>query len=181
MSKRVGILIVVMAVSILAGCATVPTGPRVMVYPEPGKPFEVFQEEDNACRMWAGQQIGMSQEELDRTTVRSAAAGTAIGAGVGAAIGSAYGHAGTGALIGAGTGLLAGLAATDSGRVYGWEAQRRYDMAYQQCMYAKGNQVGSRRYRGSGRYTPPPPPPGYEQSPEGVPPDYAPPPPGPMR
>jgi len=171
-----------MAVSILAGCATVPTGPRVMVLPAPGKPFEVFQEEDNACRIWAGEQIGMTQEELDQYTVRSAAAGSAIGAGVGAAIGSVYGHAGRGALIGAGAGLLAGLSRADSGRVYGWEAQRRYDMAYQQCMYAKGNRVpGSRRLRHSEGYVPPPPPPGYEQTPEGVPPDYTPPPPGPMR
>ena len=28
-----------------------------------------------------------------------------------------------------------------AGQVYGMEAQRRYDIAYKQCMYAKGNQV----------------------------------------
>ncbi|TAN39901.1 MAG: glycine zipper family protein [Nitrospirae bacterium] len=183
MQKIVLFLIMVMALSVLSGCATVPAGPRVMVLPAPGKPFEVFQEEDAACRIWAGQQIGMSQEELDQHTARSAAAGTAIGAGVGAAIGSAYGHAGRGALIGAGVGLLSGLSAgSDSGRVYGWEAQRRYDMAYSQCMYAKGNQVPatSRRMRRTQRYVPPPPP-GNDEDPQEAPPDYEPPPPGPRQ
>ncbi|MHB8883131.1 MAG: YMGG-like glycine zipper-containing protein [Thermodesulfovibrionales bacterium] len=183
MSRIVLVLIVVMALSVLTGCATVPAGPRVMVLPAPGKPFEVFQEEDAACRIWAGRQIGMTQEELDQETARSAAAGTAIGAGVGAAIGSAYGHAGRGALIGAGVGLLSGLSAgSDSGRMYGWAAQRRYDIAYSQCMYAKGNQVPgtSRRIRRVERYVPPPPPADYEEEPEEAPPEYEPSP-GPQR
>jgi hypothetical protein len=52
------------------------------------------------------------------------------------------GHAGTGAAIGAGTGLLGGAAVgANADQAAGWNAQRRYDIAYQQCMYAKGNQV----------------------------------------
>lgn len=155
-------MLVLLIVIFVSGCATVPTGPRVMVLPAPGKPFDLFQEEDAQCRLWAGRQIGMTQEELDRHTARYAAAGTAIGAGVGAAIGSTYGKAGGGALIGAGVGLLSGLSAgSNEGRLYGWEAQRRYDIAYTQCMYANGNHVPgqrTRRVRSRG-YIPPPPPP----------------------
>ena len=47
-----------------------------------------------------------------------------------------------GAAVGAGSGLLGGtISGASAGQGYAWEAQRRYDIAYQQCMYAKGNQV----------------------------------------
>ncbi len=162
MKTKTGAVILLLGVLVAAGCATVPTGPRVMVLPGHGKPFEVFQEDDAVCRRWAAQQIGVTQEQADQEVAKSAVAGTAIGAGVGAAIGSTVGKAGGGAAIGAGYGLLFGLAAgSDSSRVYGWEAQRRYDIAYQQCMYSKGNQVPGYRYRAprrGERYLPPPPP-----------------------
>jgi len=161
----------------VAGCATVPQGPSVMVMPGSGKTFEEFQIDDAICRQWAAQRIGLSpQETINQNTVAGAAAGTAIGAGLGAVIGSASGHAGTGAAIGAGSGLLLGTASgASSGQYYGWEAQRRYDVAYTQCMYAKGNQVPGvvTRSRSSYRYTPPPPPPGPGYYP---PSEYTPPP-----
>jgi len=145
----------------MTGCATVPTGPSVSVMPGSGKSFEQFQADDAVCRQWAAQQIGQSpQQTINQNAAAGAVAGTVIGAGLGAAIGAAAGHAGTGAAIGAGSGLLVGTAAgANSGQVYGWEAQRRYNIAYSQCMYAKGNQVPgmqpARRYR---RMPPPPPP-----------------------
>jgi len=81
-------------------------------------------------------------------------------AGLGAAIGAASGNPGTGAAIGAGTGLLGGTAVgAGSGQAYGWEAQRRYDIAYQQCMYAKGNQIPGGEQRSRRTYPAPPPPP----------------------
>ena len=40
--QRCHLLFLIMAV--LGGCATMPTGPSVMVMPGPGKPFEVFAE-----------------------------------------------------------------------------------------------------------------------------------------
>lgn len=128
---------------VLTGCATVPGGPSVMVLPTPGKPFEEFQAEDANCRWWASQQSGLpAQETVNRNTVSSAAVGTLIGAGLGAAIGAVSGNAGMGAAIGAGSGLLGGtISGAGAGQEYAWEAQRRYDIAYQQCMYAKGNQV----------------------------------------
>jgi hypothetical protein len=128
----------------MAGCATVPPGPSVMVLPGPGKSFEEFQAEDANCKYWASQQSGMSaQEAVNQNTVSGAVVGTLIGAGLGAAIGAVSGNPGMGAAVGAGSGLLGGtISGANAGQGYAWEAQRRYDIAYQQCMYAKGNQVG---------------------------------------
>jgi hypothetical protein len=131
-------------VLVLAGCATVPSGPSVMVLPAQGKPFEQFQAEDANCKMWASQQSGLSaQEGYNQNTASGAIVGTVIGAGLGAAIGAISGNAGMGAAVGAGSGLLGGtISGAGAGQRYAWEAQHRYDIAYQQCMYAKGNQVG---------------------------------------
>ncbi len=83
-------LSVLLAALALAGCATAPTSPSVMVLPAPGKPLDEFRAEDLVCRQWAQQQ---------------------------------------------------------------GDTQRRFDVAYQQCMYAKGNQIPGRP---SGRSAPPP-------------------------
>jgi hypothetical protein len=143
----------------LIGCVTTPPpGPRVMALPGEGKSFEAFQADDYACRQWALQQSGLPQSAaVNQNLFGGAAIGTLMGAGLGAAIGSASGHAGTGAAIGAASGLIAGTAiASDPAYAAGEDAQRRYDMAYQQCMYAKGNQLPG---EGPRRYPPPPPPP----------------------
>jgi hypothetical protein len=165
------IIFLSLAMLTLAGCATVPTGPSVMAMPGAGKTFEQFQADDAVCRQWAAQQIGLSpQETINQNTAAGAVAGTAIGAGLGAAIGAASGHAGTGAAIGAGSGLLLGTAeGARAGQYYGRGAQRRYDIAYAQCMYAKGNSIPGVATR-TRRYQPPPPPPSYNY---GVPPDYS--------
>ena len=159
--QTIVIILALMAILLLAGgCATVPTGPSVMVLPPQGKPFEVFQAEDATCRNWAVQQIGMSpQDTVNKNAAQGAVVGTAIGAGLGAAIGSASGNAGTGAAIGAASGLLVGTTSgAQAGQVYGYEAQRRYDIAYQQCMYANGNIIpGVVRHHNVQRMPPPPP------------------------
>jgi hypothetical protein len=161
------IIVIAFTMLVVGGCATIPTGPSVMVLPPPGKPFDLFQAEDGMCRQWARQQIGLTpQQTANQNTAAGAAVGTAIGAGLGAAIGAASGQAGAGAVIGAASGLLIGTSSgASSGEAYGWEAQRRYDIAYQQCMYANGNIVpGVRRYyRVQG--TPPPPPPSEMSAP----------------
>jgi hypothetical protein len=149
---------------LLGGCATIPTGPSVMVLPSPGKSFESFQSDHMACRQWALQQAGVQPSDAVNEKLASGAAiGTLIGAGLGAAIGAASGSAGAGAAIGAGSGLLGGTAVA-SGPAYasGWEIQRRYDMAYQQCMYAKGNRIpGHIQTSKRASRIPPPPPPGF--------------------
>lgn len=161
------------ALAALAGCATIPDGPSVAVMPGTTKSFEQFRDDDAVCRMYADQSIGKSaQASASDSAVSSAAVTTAIGAAAGALIGAATGDPGAGAAIGAGGGLIVGSA-------YGYDAygrsgttvQDRYDIAYMQCMYAKGNQVpmsGYGSYEGSyqpppappSTYTPPPPPAG---------------------
>ena len=155
---------------ILMGCATMPTGPSVAVMPGPGKPFEVFQADDAVCRQWAQQQIGGASpsENANQNLATGALVGTAIGAAAGLALGSISGNAGAGAAIGGAAGLVGGTAMA-SGPAYDSEyaLQRRYDIAYQQCMYAKGNVIpgaAPRRY-----YAPPPPPPAYQQAPPAPP------------
>ncbi len=76
------------------------------------------------------------------------------GAALGAAAGALLGQSGEAAGIGAGAGLLLGAASADDD----WERpryglQRRYDIAYQQCMYSKGNQIPGYAVQ---NYTPPP-------------------------
>ena len=174
-------LVLFLAAVALSGCATMPTGPSVMVLPAPGKPFEAFQSEDIECRNWAAMQSGQQPADaVNQNLAGGAAIGTVVGAGLGAAIGAASGHAGSGAAIGAASGLIGG-AAVASGPAYGagWEAQRRYDIAYEQCMYAKGNLIPG-VVRASPRnhpVPPPPPPPGYTAEPPPLPPPGAPPPP----
>lgn len=157
------------ALAALTGCATVPDGPSVAVMPGTSKSFEHFREDDAVCRMYADQSIGKSaQQSASDSAVSSAAVTTAIGAAAGALIGAATGDPGAGAAIGAGGGLIVGSA-------YGYDAygrsgttvQDRYDIAYMQCMYAKGNQVPMSGYGSyeppqapADTYTPPPPPAG---------------------
>jgi hypothetical protein len=91
-----------------------------------------------------------------------------LGAGAGALLGAATGNVGKGAAIGAGAGLLFGTASgANAGQEYGWEAQKRYDYAYVQCMYAKGNQVPGQVHNYRLRRGSTPPADSYP-----VPPDY---------
>ena len=162
--KGTRFLVMLAAVLLLGACVTMPTGPSVMVLPSTGKSFEVFQSEDLACRNWAALQTGVTPAGVvNQNLTGGAAIGALMGAGLGAAIGAASGNAGAGAAIGAGSGLIGGTAAA-SGPAYaaGWQVQQRYDNAYQQCMYAKGNQIpGVLHSSRSSASIPPPPPPGY--------------------
>jgi hypothetical protein len=126
-----------------AACATVPTGPGVMVLPGQGKSFEAFQVDDAVCRQFAAQQTGTTTQQASGQSATGAAAiGTVLGAGLGAAIGAAAGDPGIGAAVGAGTGLLGGTAVGVSrADAATTTVQGRYDIAYLQCMYAKGNQI----------------------------------------
>ncbi|HEX6005861.1 MAG TPA: YMGG-like glycine zipper-containing protein [Burkholderiales bacterium] len=167
---RTAKLVSLVALLALAGCVSVPTGPSVMVLPGTGKSFDQFRLDDYDCRGYAQSQVGGTTDQVaENSAVKSAAIGTAVGALAGAAIGGNSRGAG----VGAGVGLLAGSAAgAGAGQGSAYELQRRYDYAYQQCMYAKGHRIpvasryGLSEQRAS---TPPPPPPG----------SYTPPPPAP--
>jgi hypothetical protein len=177
---------------LLGACATVPTGPSVMVLPGSGKSFEQFQSDDAVCRQWAMQQTGTTTERTaTNSTVGGAAIGTLLGAAAGAAIGAAAGSPATGAAVGAGAGLLGGTAVgAGQAQASTGSVQRRYDATYMQCMYARGNQIPVARgslpsytsQQPPPQAAPPPPPPppaaNVPPPPAGTPP---PPPPGPTR
>ncbi|MBV8209204.1 MAG: hypothetical protein JO133_03980 [Burkholderiaceae bacterium] len=141
--------------SLLAACAQIPNGPSVAVMPPPGKPFDLFVADDQLCRGYATQAIGgtSASQSAAASAVTSAAVGTALGAAAGALIGG-HNSVGTGAAVGAVGGTVVGLGAADaSGRT----VQRRYDIAYSQCMYSRGNLLPGQ----SAAYyqaAPPPPP-----------------------
>jgi hypothetical protein len=162
MNKR--LLAVPLAALLVGGCAVMPSGPNVMVLPGPTKSFDQFQADQATCNAYAQNMIGgqTAQQNAQNAAVGSAVVGSALGAAAGAIIGSATGQAGAGAAIGAGTGLLFGSAS--GANAYGWsyaEAQRRYDMAYAQCMYARGNQLPGRTVAYRGPAVSPYPPPNY--------------------
>jgi len=161
-----GVAAAMTGILLVSACATPPMGPRVAVMPGPNKPFDVFQQDQAVCQQYAQQQVGGQAQSANNNAVGSAILGTVLGAGLGAAGGAV-----------AGTAVGANQSQYAQGGI-----QRQYDVAYQQCMYSRGNQVA-----GYGRPVYPPsqpgygygaPPPGYQQpQPEyGAPPP--PPPPG---
>jgi len=127
------------ALLLLGACASVPTGPSVMVLPGSNKTFEQFRFDDYECRQYASEYSGgkTAEQASADAGVRSAAAGAAIGA----------------------------IAGTGAGAQSAHTVQGRYDIGYQQCMYAKGHQIPmaasryDRPYRPSRPMAPPPPPP----------------------
>ena len=127
----------------LAACVSAPTGPTVAVMPREGKPFDLFQQEDLYCRNFAANSVRDTSDAALKEGATSAAVGAALGAVAGAVIqGGNHANVGTGA----GVGLLGGAAmgAMNSAGKQN-QAQMQYNIAYQQCMYSKGNQVPSYR------------------------------------
>jgi outer membrane lipoprotein SlyB len=140
----------VAALALLAGCATPPLGPNVYVQPGPNKDFAAFQQDQSLCTSYASQQVGGQSQQANNQAVGGAILGTVLGAGIGAAAGG-----GTGAAIGAASGAALG---TGAGAGYSANAQygiqRRYDIAYAQCMTAQGNKAPASQ----AAYTPAPGP-----------------------
>ncbi len=164
------------AIMLLAGCATPPLGPTVQVFPAPYKPFDVFQRDQYECGQFASGQVAGGAERVNNNAIGATAVGTALGLALGAATGS-----GRAATFGAATGAVVGGAVGANETARGQAGlQRRYNIAYAQCMYSRGNQVpGYQAYAAPpppppGGY-PPPPPGGYGPPPQG---NYPPPPPG---
>lgn len=148
----------------IAGCAQMPVGPTIAVMPAPGMPFEVFQQDNYFCQQYAQQVLGANPSKVASDQV---VGGAVAGAAIGAAAGALLGGNSNAAAGGAATGLLFGTAvgagnASDTN--YG--LQRRYNIAYAQCMYAKGNQVPG---YAAPAYMPPPPPPGTAPPPTPAP------------
>ena len=128
--------------TLLAGCATTPMGPTVQAMPGPGKTFDAFQMDNNACKAFASDQVRGQADASNQRTAGTVAVGTVLGAGLGAAVGGAYGNAGAGAAVGAASGATTGTLYGASGGANDQAMiQQQYDNAYAQCMYAKGEQV----------------------------------------
>ncbi len=146
---------------LLTACAEMPVGPTVAVVPGPNKPFDVFVQDDGLCRSWASHSIGVpGHDAAAQQMLSSTVAGAGIGAVAGGLLGGDRG-AGAGAAIGTMVGASAGANQSAYTAV---NAQRRYDIAYQQCMHAKGNLVSGAGYSAYGWAPPaavpaPPPPP----------------------
>lgn len=170
-------LVAVALALLLGACATIPSGPGVMVLPGTRKTFDQFRADEYECRDYAYRAVGgqTAQQAATDSAVASAAVGTAVGAAAGAAIGGSQGAA-----VGAGTGLVLG-SAIGSSNAYasGYALQARYDDAYTQCMYAKGHRVPVPANMAASprsapreaappavrRAPPPPPPPGLPPAP----------------
>lgn len=170
-AARISTVALATGLGLLAGCTTIPDGPSVMVLPGTGKSFDQFRFDDMDCKQFASGQVGGATASTVQpdSGVRSAAVGTAVGAIAGAAM-----DGGHGAGVGAGAGLLMGsMAGAGAADASGYGLQRRYDIAYQQCMYAKGHRIPVYGRMSGGRtmeyaspspsassVTPPPPPAG---------------------
>jgi len=161
MMRKTTIAALTLGSIMLAGCATTPVGPTVRVMPGPYKPFEVFQRDQYECTGYADSQVAGGAEAANTRALGAAAIGAGLGLALGAATGD--GHTATaGAVAGGAVGATIGAGMSDQAN---YSIQRRYDIAYAQCMYSKGNQVpGFARPRAvsppppPGRNGPPPPP-----------------------
>lgn len=166
LSRQTHALPALAASLMLAACTSMPPNePSVMVLPGSGKSFEQFRADNDLCKQFAHQQVaGRSPEGTGFASgVRSAAVGTVLGAAAGAAA-----DGGRGASVGAGAGLaLGGLAGSGAAETSAQRQQSRYDIGYQQCMYAQGHRIPVsgglaghffRDYQERPAMPPPPPP-----------------------
>jgi outer membrane lipoprotein SlyB len=171
--KLKAVALITAATLALSGCVTPPVGPTIPANPGSGKSFEAFQQDEQACETYASQRVAGQAEAANNRAVGSAIIGTALGAGLGAAVGG-----GRGAGIGAASGAVVGSSiGSDQSEGAQYGIQRRYNIAYGECMTSHGNSVPS--FGGyPPRGYPPPPPPGYGPPPP-PPPGYYPPPPPP--
>jgi hypothetical protein len=135
---------------LVSACAHQPVGPSVAVLPGPNKPFAVFEQDQASCERYADNQVAGRAQTANNDALATGAVTTGLGALLGAAVGG-----GNGAGVGAATGAIFGTAiGTEMSRRDQYGLQRGYNIAYSQCMYAKGNQVPGARFS-----APPPPPP----------------------
>jgi hypothetical protein len=63
-----------LGLSLLSACASVPTDPSVLALPATGKPLDVFQAEEEGCRVYAQQRVAAaattSQEAYDMAYIQ---------------------------------------------------------------------------------------------------------------
>jgi hypothetical protein len=138
--KRVRMITGLLTVALASGCATEPMGPTARVLPAQGKPFEVFAADQATCKQLAQSEVGGGATLSNLQELGATALSTALGAGVGATM---HNHA-RGTEIGGSLGALTGTMLASHGAARDQQGlQGRYDIAYTQCMYARGNQIAA--------------------------------------
>lgn len=185
---RISVILITGLALALGGCAVTPTAPGVMVLPGSQKTADQFQADSGACQQQAQALLANDAQAANNQAVTSAAVGTVIGAAAGALLGQGSYNPSAAAGWGAGTGLLIGGAmAGGNSQAASYSLQQRFDIAYMQCMYLRGNQVpGQVSYRRQSLVMPsanqPPPnqprssyPPPIYPPPNYPPPNYPPP------
>jgi hypothetical protein len=123
------------ALALVMGCDTVPQAPTVTMLPGVHKSADEFRTDDADCRQYAVDQLGsaVSAPRGLGSGLTSGLSGTAVCPATNRAVGdNRSATAGT-----AGT-LIDG---TDSAQSAGSGLQERYNCAYVQCMYARGDRV----------------------------------------
>ena len=163
---------------VLGGCAAAPTAPSVMVLPGSHKTADQFQADANACQQQAQALLANDAQAVNNQAATSVVVGTVIGAAAGALLGQGSYNPSAAAGWGAGTGMLIGsTVAGGNSQFASHSLQQRFDIAYMQCMYLRGNQVpGQVSYRRQAVVSPSAnqPPPNYPP-PNYPPPNYPPP------
>jgi len=129
----------VVILAMLVGCASAPTGPTVMVMPRAGQDFKQFKADNEECKQYASDEA----EKTSNASFKNGAATTGVLMGIGALAGLLLmGGRSVNVGTGAGAGLIAGgLAGSLGQNKKEDQAQAQYNMAFQQCMFAKGNAV----------------------------------------
>ena len=167
--KKSAVIASVIAMAFLEGCVTQPTGPTIPVMPGKNKSFADFQNDNSQCQDFADRRVAGRAESANDHARLSAIIGAGLGAALGGAVGGGHG-AGIGAAAGGAMGTAVG--ANQSAYAQG-SLQQRYNIAYAQCMTAKGNRVSNAQSGYGPRWhrpyddgygpppPPPPPPPGY--------------------
>jgi uncharacterized protein YcfJ len=164
-TSRISMILTAGLTLALGGCATTPTAPNVMVLPGSQKSADQFQADANFCQQQAQGLLANDAQAANNQAVANAAIGTVIGAVAGALIGQGSYNPSAAAGWGAGTGLLIGsTVGGGNSQATSYSLQQRFDIAYMQCMYQRGNQVpGQVAYRRQAVIMPAPnqPPPNY--------------------
>lgn len=123
-------------ITLLTGCATEPLQPTVAATPSSKKASEAFQEDQEVCGLYADQQTADYQENPP-LTFAFVMVGLILAPGLGWAWAGERGVIG-GGILGLGAGTALGMSEEERARK---DAQGRYDLAYQQCMFVEGNDV----------------------------------------
>lgn len=121
-----------------SACVPAVFTPTVSVMPAPGKSFEVFAAEQTSCKQFAEQQIGAARDQINNQIAGGVLLGMAAGASQAAVLG---GDGGAVIASAASSGAAAAGSNLPNAQMATAALQQRYDGAFSQCMFAKGNQV----------------------------------------